>query len=201
MRIFVLQVGKVGSVTFARACQPIENFSVGHELRMKQPLDRLAYPDQHIEVDCHLLWFAGEIEEKYGANARYVFLTRDEEAIAMSFREKWGKGVMKGWYEGVLMQSPSGTPDHETCLSICRSYVRAGNALIRAFLRGIPAERQLSLRLHEEHGHSRNIMTFWDWIGAKGNLEDAVALAKRRHNETKSLASRRELWRWREPSI
>ncbi|WJI25223.1 hypothetical protein RHP47_05945 [Thermosynechococcus sp. QKsg1] len=50
MNVFVLCTGRCGSVTFAKACTFITNFSSAHESRTFLLGEaRLAYPDRHIE--------------------------------------------------------------------------------------------------------------------------------------------------------
>ena len=65
MNVFVLTTGRSGSLTFAEACRHITNFSCGHETRVGLiGAERLAYPDQHIEVDNRLAWFTGRLERR-----------------------------------------------------------------------------------------------------------------------------------------
>ena len=59
-RVFVLCTGRCGSTTFARAAAHATNFTAKHESRTyKLGAQRLAYPDNHIEVDNRLAWWRG----------------------------------------------------------------------------------------------------------------------------------------------
>ena len=82
--VFVLCTGRCGSTTFDRACRHMTNWTAGHETRshLTGP-DRFAYPPRHIEADNRLSWMLGRLEQAYGADAAYVHLTRDAEAVAV----------------------------------------------------------------------------------------------------------------------
>ena len=43
--------------------------------------ERLDYPDQHIESDNRLAWYAGRLEKRYGDDAFYVHLKRDRQRV------------------------------------------------------------------------------------------------------------------------
>lgn len=93
MRVFVLTTGRSGSVTFARACGHLTNFTSGHETGWPttpdaEPTERLTYADRHIEVDNRLVWLMGPLHRRY-PDAVYVHLTRDPEAVAASFAARW----------------------------------------------------------------------------------------------------------------
>jgi len=86
MNVFVLNTGRCGSTTFARACRHISNFSSAHESRTYLfGEERLAYPSNHIEVDNRLSWLLGRLDRKYGDRAVYVHLKRNIHDTAASF--------------------------------------------------------------------------------------------------------------------
>ena len=92
MNVFVLCTGRCGSTTFARAAEHATNFSVGHESRKRLiGAERFAYADNHIEVDNRLSWMLGRLDDHYGERARYVHLTREREAVARSFLQRWDR--------------------------------------------------------------------------------------------------------------
>ena len=65
MNIFVLCTGRCGSMTFTKACGHIDNFSSAHESRCgRLGNERLAYPENHIEVDNRLSW--DDFNGRYG---------------------------------------------------------------------------------------------------------------------------------------
>lgn len=92
-RVFVLNTGRCGSMTFARACEHLTNFTAGHETRARVVgfEARMDYPNWHIEVDNRLTWFLGPLSQRY-PDAFYVHLRRDSEAVINSFVQRWDKG-------------------------------------------------------------------------------------------------------------
>ncbi len=86
MNVFILNTGRCGSYTFHEACSHIKNFTSGHESRstILGP-NRLDYPENHIESDNRLSWLLGRLDKKYGDNAYYVHLLRNEKDLVYSF--------------------------------------------------------------------------------------------------------------------
>jgi hypothetical protein len=88
-RVFVLNVGRVGSKTFIAAAQAhITNHTAGHETRWGRLADRLDYPDRHIEADNRLSWFLGPLASRY-PDAQYVHLRRDPADVIASVSRRW----------------------------------------------------------------------------------------------------------------
>lgn len=86
MNVFILNAGRSGSKTFARACDHITNFTSAHESRSGLLGEgHFAYPDNHIESDNRLAWLLGRLDRKYGDRAFYVHLTRDVGPVAASW--------------------------------------------------------------------------------------------------------------------
>ena len=167
MNVFVLCTGRCGSVTFAKACSHIANYSSAHESRVKQTgAQRVAYAANHIEIDNRLSWFLGRLEERYGDDAHYIHLTRDAEATALSFNRRWHMrgSIMRAYAEQICMTS---TMDP---LAMCRDYVDAVNSNIRAFLKG----KSHVMNFEMEHA-SAQFPELWEWTRATGNLEAAMA--------------------------
>lgn len=157
MRVFVLNTGRCGSVTFARACQAsVENYTAGHETRISVGTEtRLDYPDQHIECDNRLSFFLGGLAIRYPTDVYYVHLRRDPEAVARSFLARWTKrgltrlprsikqairapysrsgAIIEAFSSGVLLDSSKWNSEAER-LAACRLYVRSTNENIAHFL-------------------------------------------------------------------
>jgi len=174
--VFVLCTGRCGSVTFAKGCSHLTNFTIGHESRLKQTgRDRVAYPSRHIEVDNRLAWFLGYLEERYGDQAFYVHLTRDRDAVAASFNRRWHMrgSIMRGYCDHICM-APVKDP-----LAACYGYVDTVTANITAFLRD--KSRVMRCRMEE---HARDFPAFLDWIGAEGDLDAAMAEWSTPHNQS-----------------
>src|SRR4029079_4844381 len=103
MRVFVLCSGRCGSTNFALACRHFTNYTVGHEQNTGRIGEsRLAYPDDHIEVDNRLSWYLGGLGERYGDDAFYVHLTREEDDVAASFSRRWKIGIIRAYAKGII---------------------------------------------------------------------------------------------------
>lgn len=174
MNVFVLCTGRCGSLTFAKACAHITNYSTGHETNIgKLGLQRTEYPDNHIEVDNRLSWFLGRLDETYGDNAFYVHLVRDKRATAMSFEKRAGFGIMAAYRDGVYL----GLSDQHTTREIAEDYYVTVNANIKSFLRD--KNRQFTIELENL---VEKFSAFWLAIGADGNMNMALSELNTRHN-------------------
>lgn len=185
MNIFVLSTGRCGSMTFARACSHLTNYTAGHETRAHLlPPERLAYPDNHIESDPRLAWFLGALGEKYdGKPVLYVHLTRDPAETARSLvrhalptAEKpvsYPANMLRAFGHGIVMR-PNVWEDYE---AVARAYVDTVNGNIREFL----SHRGILRRCHVEIGNDGQFADFLARIVAKGKRA-AMAEWKVRHN-------------------
>jgi len=174
MNVFVLCTGRCGSTTFARAAEHATNFSVGHESRKRLiGADRFAYPDNHIEVDNRLSWMLGRLDDHYGETARYVHLTREREAVARSFLQRWDRerSIIKA-YQGSILAGSRADP-----LNICHDYIDTVTSNIGHFLAGKPHVANVAV----ETGKA-DFERFWHWIGAEGDFPAALAEWDVRHN-------------------
>lgn len=173
--VFVLCTGRCGSTTFAAACEPIENFTVGHESRVNRVgAERLAYPTRHIEVDNRLSWLLGRLGEAFpGPETLWVHLRRNDEATARSFTRRWGRGIIRAYAKEIVPGATRSADRHEICLDYCRTV----NANIEAFLR--TRERSCRVRLEEV---DVDFPRFLDAAGATGDRTAAQAAWAVRHN-------------------
>ena len=176
-RVFVLCTGRCGSVSFIKACGHIRNYSAAHESRshLTGPR-RFAYPPRHIEADNRLSWLLGRLERAFGERADYVHLIRDPEATAQSFARRADRGILLAYRTHILMGAPRRNRS-ATALDFCRDYVDSVTENIRAFLRDKP--RWMEMRLETAEA---DFQRFWDWIGAEGDPEAALAEWSIRHN-------------------
>ncbi|ROT96122.1 hypothetical protein [Histidinibacterium lentulum] len=175
--ILVLNTGRCGSTTLARACGHLTSHTAGHETlsHLTGPA-RLAYPEAHIECDNRLAWFLGRIEAEWGDRAAYVHLTRDPEAVARSFARRANPGILQAYRNGILLGAAWKRPDQPR-IEIARDYVATVTANITAFLARRAHVMALSLETLEEE-----FPRFLDWIGAEGDLGAAQAEIRLRHN-------------------
>lgn len=167
MNVFILNSGRCGSTTFIQACRHIANYTAGHETRVRLiGAGRLAYPDNHIEADNRLSWLLGRLDRAYGDAARYVHLTRAREATAESFARRAEFGIMKAYREGILLDGEAGQSPHDLALD----YLDTVEANIGLFLRD--KTHKMAFRLEQAQDDFRS---FWQWIGAEGDLDGALA--------------------------
>jgi hypothetical protein len=167
MNVFVLTTGRSGSLTFAEACRHITNYSSGHETRVGLiGPDRLAYPDQHIEVDDRLAWLLGRLEDAYGDRAFYVHLVRDAQAAAASRSRRWNKPLMRAYRNGILWDvSPA-----LSRMDLAQDLNHTVNRNIELFLR----DKSRTMRIDIESA-TRTFPELWSRIGAEGDLDSALA--------------------------
>ena len=179
-QVFVLCTGRCGSTTFAAACKQATNFTAAHESRTyRLGAERFAYPPNHIEVDNRLAWFTGKLDARFGAAPFYVHLSRDRAQTAASFATRLNHGLMKTYRSGILpnllLREPQ-TP----ALAIAEDLVDTITANITLLLRDKPRVMQISLETI-----TTDFPKFWNWIGAQGNLDAALATFATRHNATR----------------
>lgn len=190
MNVFVLTTGRSGSVTFAEACRHITNYSAGHETRVGLiGAERLAYPEDHIEVDDRLAWFLGRLEEAYGDRAFYVHLRRDAQATAASRMRRWNKPLMRAYRNGILWDVSPDISRLEMALDLNRTVT----ANIELFLR----DKRQVMRIDIENAR-QSFPEFWKRIGAEGDLEAALEeLTTHHHAGTERRPSPRQASRSR----
>lgn len=179
--VFVLCTGRCGSMTFARACGHLANWTAGHETRthLLGP-DRLAYPPDHVEADNRLSWLLGRLDATYGDRAAYVHLTRDPEAVAASYATRARFGIIRAYRTAILLNLPDRTPDVPD-LDVCRDYVATVTANIEHFLRD--KTHVLPVRIETI---ADDFDTFLGWAAAEGDLAAARAEVRHRHNAVRA---------------
>ncbi len=177
MRVFVLTTGRSGSSTFAKACSHIENYSVGHESRMRSgSQQRLNYPERHIEVDNRLSWLLGRLNDQFGDDPFFVHLVRERTAVAESYyqRRLGRNSIIRAYVFGILYQE-------KVTLADCLDYYDTVNSNIEFFLNDKSKKMLFHLDQAEE-----DFQTFWEKIGAQGNLQAALMEWKVPYNKTGS---------------
>jgi hypothetical protein len=173
MNVFVLCVGRSGSLSFANACKHFSNYTAGHESRSTIiGADRFDFPPSHIEVDNHLGLQLGHLEERYGDCAHYVHLTRDRERVAGSFARLIDSPVsnVRSFATGVLMRPHL---KGEEVLAASQDYVDTVNANIRAFLRYKTRTSFVDIDDSVE-----SFIAFAKDIGAEGDIGAAIQVLR-----------------------
>lgn len=179
MNVFVLCTGRSGSTTFARACNHIRNYSVGHESRGGTVNGRVAYPNDHIEVDNRLSWFLGRLDQTYGNDAFYVHLKRNKQDTARSWTNPGfykGPGIMRAYRTGILRPELRSAADPDP-IEITKHYYDTVNANISLFLKD--KENWMEFTLDTAKADFRE---FWDRIDADGDLDAGLSEWDRQYN-------------------
>jgi len=176
MRVFVIGTGRCGTLSFAKACEHITNYSSGHETHHKQlGPTRWEYPDRHIEVDNRLSWGLGRLIANYPC-ATYVWLRRNREAVAKSYLRRWdlGGGILPAYGRGVLRVN-------EPSLELALDLVDTIESNIRVAL---PSARGSVFTVALER-IGRDFEIFWKLIAARGSYEQAMGEFAQCHNRSK----------------
>lgn len=183
MRVFILCTGRSGSMTFVKACKHITNYTSGHEtLSTKTGEKRFSYADQHIESDNRLSWFLGQLDSKFGDDAYYVHLVRNEDKTVESHNRRWNdrNSIIKAFAEGIL-KTPVEKLNNEKRLQISKDYYNCVNANISMFLK----DKNLKQVVHIETV-KEDFKLFWKRIGATGNIELALKEFDMHYNQSNS---------------
>lgn len=185
MNIFILSTGRCGSMTLARACHHISNYTAAHESRIgRVGPERLRYPANHIESDNRLAWFLGRLDHEFPRDVFYVHLQRERLAVARSYARRLDPGlIMAAWAHGVHL----GLPDDigPQALDLALDYVDTVTANIAGFL----AEKPNSMALQLERA-KQEFPAFWRRIGAQGDLAAALAEFDIAHNAGCGIAGK-----------
>ncbi len=183
MRVFILSTGRSGSLSFARACGEISNYTVGHESRSRRLGEaRLDYPDGHIEADNRLAWFTGALDRRFGNEAFYVHLIRERKEVVESYNRRWVRygSLIRAYCEGIH-QITIHTLDPERRLEVVEDFYDRVNENISLFLK----DKEKVLTMHLEQ-IQEEFPRFWDAIGAEGDLDRALGILETRHNRSKT---------------
>jgi hypothetical protein len=180
MNVFVLTTGRTGSTTLTKACSFIENYSSAHESRCdKIGEERLNYPENHIEIDNRLSFYLGSLDKKYGDNAVYVHLIRNEMDVANSYNKRWYfkyHSIMRA-FTNYIKYLNCETLSPEQLIELSIEYVNITNDNIRLFLK----DKTKTCQIRMENFHE-DFKTFWNLINANGNLESALEELTIKHN-------------------
>lgn len=183
MNVFVLSTGRTGSTTFVEACRHIQNYSVAHQSKSNVlGPERLRFPENHIESDNRLSWFLGRLADLYGDSAFYVHLHRDPRATAKSFLKRYGEGITRAYYPGIVTRNldyedSNKNLSNEMKLRVCEDMVETVNANIRTFIEQRP--HSITIPLEDPKEHFRE---FWNRIEAQGDLQQSLAEWDINHN-------------------
>lgn len=175
--MFVLSTGRCGSMTFANACQHMDNYTAAHESKAAhiKHRERFNYPVDHVEVDNRLSWFLGTLDRLYGKDAFYVHLYREPEQVARSYAKRFNirAGIMNAYSSGIIRAKAPG--NYQKRLDAARSYVTTVNDNITQFLSD---KNQITMNITDKE----SFIEIWDRIGAHGDLTSALMTLEKRYN-------------------
>ena len=176
MNVFILCTGRCGSTTFIKACRHITNFTSAHESRRGQlKTGRFGYSINHIEADNRLSWLLGRLDIHYGDNAYYVHLKRTDSDVAKSYLRRFSTGIIGAYEKGILVGLPEGIRP----LTVCLDYCDTVNSNIGLFLNDKTHQMEFQIE-----NANIDFKRFWDFIGAKGNIEAALSEFEKKYNAT-----------------
>ena len=135
----------------------------------------MRYPPDHIEVDNRLAFRVGRLWQEYGcrSSTRWVVLGRDPSAVKASYERKWVLSFLRLAQCGITMQRQCNTNEH------VRDALLTMRANIELLIRSQPAASVMRLRLERM---PRDFEFFWQWIGAEGDRDAALAEWSVLHN-------------------
>ena len=183
MNVFVLSTGRCGTVTFAKACAHITNFTCAHESRSSLVGGaRLGYPPDHIEVDPRLPWFLGSLIHRF-PDAFYVHLVREPVAVAASIERRWGgrASFARAFGESMLYRGDQ----HGDRLAIARFQIEVMTANIELALSTLDDDQHMVAQLEKAADW---FPKFWKRIGAQGRLSRGQRKFSTRHNASRRAA-------------
>lgn len=189
MNVFVLSTGRCGSVTFAKSCKHIVNYTSGHETRVHVcGAGRIEYPKNHIESDNRLSWFLGRLDEKYGDDAFYVHLQREPGRIAHSYTKRAGmRGlILEAYKNGIYLNC-----EREQYYPFAQDYVETVTKNITLFLR----DKSKKMTFDIDGNIDSQFAVFWNMISAEGAFDGALAEFSVSHNKSDSLANSTQIRR------
>lgn len=138
MRVFVTGTGRCGSVTFSRACATITNFTSSHEAIATD----LAYPDNHIEVNCQLHSCIERLVLRY-PDAFFVHLIRRrDECIESLAAMDHGRVMLQYWSIYPTVVSVGGG-----AIDVAESFYDSVTARIDSAISNIRSNRRFVFRL------------------------------------------------------
>lgn len=179
--VFVINTGRCGSVSFSEACKIVRNYSTTHEsLWGKKLPERIEYPSNHIEIDNRLSFYMGELHKKYGDDALYVHLYRDNLQTARSYfnRITDQNSIAFSWSKSI---NRSKVPSLQDCLDM----VVSQNQNIDFFCSNVKNSMSIDIELIEEE-----FPKFLNIIGADFDKNSIAGIFSKRLNDSKIVSKK-----------
>jgi hypothetical protein len=140
---------------------------------------RFDYPAHHIEADNRLIWFTGELAQRFSQDVLYINLIRDFDATVDSFHHRlqnssYRASIMNAFAHGILMKPGDWRAEQERDLAAF--YVETVQSNIEFFLKD-----RLHHTVHLEDG-GESFNEFLQMIRAEGDMEKVRATWLEVHN-------------------
>jgi hypothetical protein len=140
---------------------------------------RFDYPAHHIEADNRLIWFTGELAQRFSQDVLYINLIRDFDATVDSFHHRlqnssYRASIMNAFAHGILMKPGDWKKEQERDLAAF--YVETVQSNIEFFLKD-----RLHHTVHLEDG-GESFNEFLQMIRAEGDMEKVRATWLEVHN-------------------
>lgn len=181
MRIFVLTTGRAASKTFAYACKHLDGMSAAHESNGGKIASRLAYPDNHVEVDNRLVWFLGGLDKRYkDEETFYVHLTRDADKVVESYLMRWHLtiSITRAFYHGILMNPKK--PDVATARESGYLFIETVDENVRFFFKNRSNWAHVRVENLEQ-----DFFEFMKKAGLTGDVDKISQVLRHINNENK----------------
>lgn len=181
MRVFCIGTGRCGTTTFYKSCQHITNFTSANESHRHGSLATgwLDYPDNHIEVDPHLVWSLGTLINLY-PDALFVHLKRNRTDVVNSWLKRPSTST-KG--AGALCSIMFQVDYFKAGLEVRKKLLGLlYNGIVNNVDEALKGKSYAEFNLHQL---PVQLSALWAVIGAEGNLDAAIETCKKTHNQGK----------------
>ena len=169
MRVFVLSTGRTGSVTLSHACKHITNFTSAHE-STRGKVGALHFPENHIEIDPHLVFNIGSLKKMY-PDAVYVHLKRERRPCVESLKKRASMRTL--WIPHAYQKNGKHVTPEDIDISANLFY---------SFFNDVIAEFcPYAFKMNLEN-FKNDFTSFWQKIGAEGDLRAALAEFNTKYN-------------------
>ena len=169
MNIFVIGSGRCGTLTFSKSISHCTNYTVGHESHAGS-VDRLNYPENHIEVSSHLTLYWPMLRKRY-PQCRFVWIQRvDDVRCARSISKLQGGQIVRDFCN-VFHQQPNP--------------VLIEGALDIYDMMNAQGEASGAFRIEMENAKAQ-WQRCWDFMGCEGDFELSLNEWDTRYNETRT---------------
>jgi hypothetical protein len=176
-KVIVLSTGRVGSMTFARACGRIENYRSGHETNRRQLFSHKISIDYGcIEVDNRLSWAPGLISNIADERTVIVHLTRTREKVQKSFLQRSSRGIIRAYKKDITMGAFINYDDQK----IISDYIETIEANIKILEKCCKKFFTIDI-----DNPTSEFIKFYDFIRAEGDINECLAEFSIKHNASK----------------